>query len=243
VFWVTKQILKSYHDKGFAGVEIFGQQGLGKTTYALKVMKQVYQELGVGDPWNQALSMTFFDVEDFIPLLVEARVKGERIPVVLFDDAGIWLEKYAWQRETIRGFIKLYKMIRTFVSAVIFTTPSPEDIVKNIREKAWFQIKIVRSGRNQSGTPLGQAMLFKYEVKKDGNSLRGVVREEAIDTFAVRLPQVIYEKYEKMRVEQGIDPQLRDLLEYFPKAKEKLSEMGIKPDFLNDKNGEPADAD
>ncbi len=233
MFWITKQVLRAYHEKGFTGVEIFGQQGLGKTTYAIKIMKQVYQELGVGDPWSQALNMTFFDVEDFVPLLIQARVKGERIPVVLFDDAGIWLEKYAWQKENIRGFVKLYKMIRTFVSAVIFTTPSPEDIVKNVREKAWYQIKIVRGGKSQSGNPLGQAMLFKYEVKKDGNSLKGVVREEAIDTFVVRLPEEIYNRYEKMRVEQGIDPQLRDLLEYFPKAKEKIIKMGLNIDLLD----------
>ncbi len=232
MFWVTKQILKAYREKGFVGVEIFGPQGIGKTTYALKILKQVYQELGYKNEWDMALQMTFFDVEDFIPLLVKARLENQSIPAVLFDDAGIWLEKYIWYKENIRGFVRLYKMIRTFVSAVIFTTPSPEDIVKNVREKAWYQIKIVRGGHNQSGNRLGTAMLYGYEVKKVRDTLKGIVKEKAIDTFTVRLPDDVYQKYEKLRVESGIDPQLKTLLDAFPNAKEKLKKMGIDLDLI-----------
>ncbi len=249
MFWVTEQILKAHREKGFVAMEIFGPQGIGKTTYALKTLHQVYEQIYTqykipGDSWEKALEMTFFDVEDFIPYLIEARVKRKVIPAVLFDDAGIWLEKYAWRQDDIRGFVKLYKMIRTFVSGIIFTTPSPEDIVKNVREKAWFQIKIAKGGQNQVGNRRGKAMLYQYEVRKVGDSLKGVVREKAIDFFSIRLPNHVFEKYEKMRVSKGIDPQIKNLLDYFPKAKQKLEEMGIKTDFIDDNNsGEPVDAD
>ncbi len=222
MFWSTRQILKAYREEGFVSMEIFAPQGIGKTTYALKVLHQVYKELGDRDPWGRALKMTFFDVEESIVLLKKANDMKVRIPAILYDDAGIWLEKYMWHNQNMLAFSRLYKLMRTLASCVIFTTPSEDDILKNVRDKSWYKVKIVRHGLTKDGKPLGLAKLFVYDVRKIGRQLTSTVKEKAIDQFTVRLPDEVYEKYQQIRREKGIEPQLQKLFEAFPKAKELL---------------------
>ncbi len=228
MLWLAQQILKAYREEGLVTAEIFGPMGVGKTTYALKVMKEVYKELGYEDPWDMALKMTFFDIKDSLPVLLKAK----RVPVLAFDDAGIWLDKYAWYEEEKRGFVRLYKMIRSLTAGILFTTPSPEDILKGVRDKTWFKIKIVRNGKT-GNTPKAIAKLFRYKIEKKNNDLKPVVKEIALDFFTVRLPDPVYQRYKKLRMEKGIKPQLEEIVKYFPEVKEKLEEEeGIEEDSL-----------
>ncbi len=45
--WLGSKIVEAYKTNGFESAIVFGKQGVGKTTYALKVAKEVYQRLGV----------------------------------------------------------------------------------------------------------------------------------------------------------------------------------------------------
>ncbi len=226
IFWLTQKILRAHKTEGFISVEIFGPQGVGKTTYAIKVAREVFRELGYKNAWDMALDHLFFDVKDSLELLVEAYYFRKRIPILIFDDAGIWLEKYSWQKEELRQFARLYKLIRTLCTSIVFTTPSESDIMKNIREKAWYKVKITRHG-SSNGVKMSKANIYVYTVKVIDKQFREVVEEKAEDRFRVRLPDNVYQKYLEKRREEGILPQLRALLDSYPEIKERLKEKGI----------------
>ncbi len=226
MFWLTERILKAYRTNGFISVEIFGPQGVGKTTYSIKVAREVFKQLGYKDPWETALDHLYFDIKDSLELLVEAYVRNQRVPIIIFDDAGIWLEKYSWQKEELRYFARLYKLIRTLCTAVVFTTPSEADIMKNIREKAWYKVKITRNGKRY-GIQQANANIYVYTIRVVNKQFKEVVEEKAEDHFNVHLPDKIYQRYLQKRREEGILPQLRSLVDAFPEVKEKLREKGI----------------
>ncbi len=122
--WLTQQILKEYKRDGFISALVFGKQGNGKTTYALITAKEVYEKLGYEKPWETALDRLYFELPESIPLLRQAFHERKKIPVIIFDDASIWFSKYYWYTDVQRAFFKIYALIRTLVTAVIFTTPS-----------------------------------------------------------------------------------------------------------------------
>ncbi len=230
MFWLTKKILTAYKTEGFVAGEVFGPQGYGKTTYSLKVSHEVYKELGYSDPWSSALDSLYFDIKGALEILIEAYFQEKRIPVMIFDDAGIWLEKYSWQSQELRTFVRLYKLMRTLVSGVIFTTPSEGDLLKNVREKTWFKIKITRNGTASTGVRKARANIFVFSVKYKRHKLNETVEEKAVDNFRVNLPDDIYKKYIVKRKEEGILPQIKSLLDAYPDVKEKLKKKGIDLD-------------
>ncbi|AGG36555.1 DnaA-like protein [Sulfolobales Mexican fusellovirus 1] len=241
MFWLTQKILNAYREEGFVGVEVFGPQGAGKTTYALKVAKQVYKHLGYKNSWEVALNHLYFDVKDSLVVLTEAYFTQKRIPVIIYDDAGVWLEKYSWQKSDLRLFARLYKLIRTLTAGVIFTTPSEGDLMKNVREKAWYKVKVVKNGHSR-GVQRSKAKIFAFKLEVVNRQFKEVVVEKAEDEYLVKLPDHIYKVYLEKRKREGILPQLRGLLEEFPSVKQKvveeLSKKGIK---INEEDLEPVE--
>jgi hypothetical protein len=48
------------------------------------------------------------------------------LPIMVFNDAGFWLNGLTWGREEKVCFIELFDLARTINTGVIFTTPSEE---------------------------------------------------------------------------------------------------------------------
>ncbi len=214
MFVLTRNILNAYKENGIVIAEVFGPQGTGKTTYALKTLKQVYKELDYEDPWGEALSHTFFDIKDALDLLKKSAESGQRIPVILFDDAGTWLIKYSWYQKDMKSFIKLYNLIRTLTSGIIFTTPHPDDILKNVRDKTWRKIKIVRNGK-KDGVQQGIAKHYKYNIVKRNGDFKSFAVEVAWDFYKVHLPDDVFKRYEDIRREKGIKPFVDEVIKSF----------------------------
>ncbi len=222
MFILTQKILKAYEENGLVIAEIFGKQGVGKTTYAIKTLREVYKELGYEDPWGEALSHTFFDIKDALPFLRESAESGKRIPALLFDDAGTWLIKYSWYQKDMKSFIKLFNLIRSLTAGILFTTPHPDDILKNVRDKTWYKIKVVRNGK-KDGVQQGIAKHYRYLIVKKHGELRNLVDEYAWDFFRVKLPDEVFQRYEQMRREKGIKRFLDEVIKSF----EETEESGI----------------
>jgi len=129
-------IREAHKKNGFLSAFIYGYQGVGKTTYALKVMYYVYKD------WNKVLEHTFFYLDDALPLLREAVDSGKPLKAILFDDAGTWLIKYAWGRDFNVWFSMLYNLIRSVSSGVLFTSVEATDVIKYIRDKVMYRVKI-----------------------------------------------------------------------------------------------------
>jgi len=202
--WLTQQVLKEYKRDGFISALVFGKQGNGKTTYALITAKEVYEKLGYENPWQTALDRLYFELPESIPVLRQAFNERKKIPVIIFDDASIWFSKYYWYTDVQKAFFKIYALIRTLTTCVIFTTPSPNDISFFLREKSWKKIKITKNGVETKGPKKGvrraRAWLYGNDFKRGSNGdFKTAVQKEAVDDFYLEIPQEIFNKYMEKR--------------------------------------------
>lgn len=202
--WLAQHIIKEYKRDGFVSVLVFGKQGNGKTTYALITAKEIYEKLGYENPWQIALDRLYFELQEPLPLLKHAFYERKKIPIIIFDDASIWFSKYYWYTDIQKAFFKLYALIRTLVTAVIFTTPSPNDISFFLREKSWKKIKITRNGVETKGVKKGvrraRAWVHKSDFKKGSNGdFKTAAEKEAVDDFYLEIPNEIFNRYMEKR--------------------------------------------
>jgi len=184
-------IFNAYYNYGFVSAFVYGSQGVGKTTYALKVMYNVY-----GD-WDEVLGNTYFYVDDLIPRLHRCADEGKRIRCILLDDAGVWLIKYRWSERFSVWFCQLFNLIRTVCAGVIFTSVEVSDIVRFIRDKVIYRVSI-RVPENPRDELDREAIGYRVFVTP---TLQHWVKKVFIDRFTLRLPDDVRERYNEMRKE------------------------------------------
>ena len=114
---------------------VYGEFGHGKTSYALWT---AYEVLG---SWNKVLDHLFFDPAEAVQIMEKAVNTGERLPIIIMDDAGLWLDRLTWWETDKVAFIEFFNLIRSIVAGVIFTTPS-EELPRQIIKKCFFRIAV-----------------------------------------------------------------------------------------------------
>lgn len=220
--WLAQKIVSAYHNTGFVSAVIFGRQGSGKTTYAFKVARDVFWKLNnlenKDDAWQYVRESYFFELPDALTKIQDAIDNDYRIPLIIFDDAGIWLSKYVWYEDYMKTFYKLYALIRTRVSAVVFTTPSPEDLAFYLREKGWYQIRVTMVNRKKM---IARATLYSKDFGRNSKGeIVTQVKRKALDEYKAQLPNDIYDEYMRRRRETE-----RKLLDELKKI---LSTLNVK---------------
>jgi len=222
----TRKVLNAYKRHDFENLFIIGPQGMGKTTYAMLVLYEVYD----GD-WDKVLEYLTFDPREMLPKLKEALHTGERIKLIVFDDAGIHLSKYLWSLDKEAQQVallmnSLFNIIRTICAGVIFTSPDM-DILKELRKKSWW----VGEPRAPSGKndPRRFMILYRKRILVTGVTR---VSKKAIDEYDLRLiPDDVRKEYEEKR-KAAIEPLLGKLEEllaspYPPRGARKLAEKVV----------------
>ncbi len=205
LLWLAQKIVDAYRGMGFVSAVIFGPQGTGKTTYAFKVARDVEYALRCLQTKDEAWKYVkyFFELPDALEYIQEITERDERIPYIIFDDASIWLSKYYWYKDYMKMFYSYYALIRTRVSAVIFTTPAPDDLAYFLREKGWYQIKVVWNNKKKK---IAKALLY---TKDFARTARGDFTTKsthtAIDFYKVELPDTFYAEYLKKRKEKELE--------------------------------------
>ena len=223
MLWLAEKIVDAYNEYGFISAVIFGKQGSGKTTYAMKAMRDVFYKLynlnTKDEAWEYVKKYYFFELPEALELIYNAFENNERIPVLLFDDAGIWLSKYQWYEKYMIVFYKFYALARTRVSAILFTSPSPDDIALFLREKGWIQIRIKWSNKKDR---IAQADLYKKVFDRDSKgNITTRADYTALDQFKVQLPDGFLNEYlEKRReTERKLLEELKELLASYKENK------------------------
>ena len=128
-------LLAAITGNGYEQIAIIGDYGSGKSTLASWLLYAVFSALGYENPWKQAYVHTVFTVEEFDELKQIYRNQGTRAPIVLWDDAGLYLSKYRYGEEQIKSLTDYMQAIREDVAVFLFTMNETEDIVKRIRTK------------------------------------------------------------------------------------------------------------
>jgi len=135
----AKRILELYDDDEFKPIIIEGDHGYGKSTYANRLISEVYslKELGWGGNgkranWNIKL---FKSHMGFHPNEVVKKWKAKRSRDHCFhwDDAGLWLHNLDFQNKFVKSAGKYMQVVRNDWACVMYTAISKEDITSKIR--------------------------------------------------------------------------------------------------------------
>ncbi len=183
-FVLTKIIERAFRNNGFEVIVIQGQQGVGKTTYAIKVLSELYCR-------ETALNYVFFDVKQSFPIIRECLRYRKRVKCLCYDDAGVWISKYDFLKEDRQLFVKFLEVARTVTGAVIFTVPTYRLLLRALREMCWIHVHIRKSKQGER-----EAHIYRFTWTPTG---KFVVKEIGVDTFVPKLDHDIYVKYQEMR--------------------------------------------
>ena len=180
----SRKILDAYEKCEFFGVIVYGSQGIGKSTYMLKVLKEVYGS------WDLALQHVVFSFDDLIDIIRSE----ERIPCIGWDDAGIHGHKYKYfkHKESAELISAWLDAIRTQIAGLIITTVNPFNLLKPVRTSLGMRYCKVTHHIEDHRI----ANVYEMSVLPNGKTFTRCIYK---DYFKARLPDHIYRKYIAMR--------------------------------------------
>lgn len=221
--FVLAKRIKQAHPHGFVGAIVEGKRGVGKSSYCIKVMKEVFQtlyDLSETDSWNMALDHILFDMDDVIPFLKQAADSDDMIPVVTWDDAGVHGSNIRWftnlrQVEMLKA---LTDTIRTGVTGFLINCPDRSGLLRMLRNYNDFIVEISKikdykryaKGYNLFKLPSGTVRIYKNFQ----------------DEYSCYLPKWVYDKYmiERKKYFQKAVDLMEEMQKKLQKRKKKKSE-------------------
>jgi hypothetical protein len=218
---------------GFIGAIIEGERGYGKSTYALKVMAQVYHNLlhmEDEEAWNHSLDMMLFSMNDVIKF-IDYNINHDVVtPVWCLDDATVHFCSYKFFTNLYEVILVhgMFDTIRTVCSSLLLTCPKRDLLLSSLRNYDDYKIEIVMDrdweriarGYKIKTSPLGQRRIYKnYE-----------------DRYSCYIPDWIYDKYMAKRnyYLKQVNSELQEILKNKAKmakireVQTQIQQIGIK---------------
>lgn len=212
---LAKEIQSAYEKNQSRQVVIYGETGVGKSVYAIKVLKQLYDDPQHPEEWKQYI---VFTPEQFITLVTKLLREKRRAKCIVWDDAGYWLFALDWNDPKVKAAMKMFQVSRTVTAAIIFTTPAVQMIIKKIQ--AFEGIRIGKVMKRTSGdSNLRLCKVYRNTIAAFG---KRYVKQKYEDDFSVMLPDGDYNWYAPIR-----ERYLEDATELMKKA------YGIKEDTIS----------
>ena len=221
--WKNNSVIVAY---------VYGNFGTGKTSYALWTAYEV-----LGD-WDKVLRYLFFSPGEAAAVMKRAIVNRRRLPIVIMDDAGLWLDRMTWWESEKIAFMKFFNLIRSVTASIIFTTPT-EELPKQILKKSMIRVQVEPVSRDDAAKVLGKeavdavldaasrfgvssrlAVATGYVVRTLPSFMQ-LVSKQFYDLYPLHYP--VYEKYETKRH--------RALRQYFEKWSSMISSRHSFEDY------------
>lgn len=143
-FVIARETIKTYNRTGHKMFNIVGEKGVGKTTYALKIMYQIYRASGMGEQesWQRAIDNLIFKKEDMIKFI--KKYKGDQQPVVCWDDMRAHASgmTYLLEPGDTTLLLGLMDTMRTSVAGLLTTSPSLRSVLKFISASDGYTVKL-----------------------------------------------------------------------------------------------------
>ena len=192
---LASRIIKKYPN-GFLGAIIEGERGYGKSSYALKVMAQVYrykEALDDEGAWNRAIDSMIFSMDDLIKMININIEKDIVTPTWCLDDATVHFSSYKFFTNLYEVILvhAMFDTIRTACTGLLLTCPKRDLLLSALRNYDDYKVEIVMDfeweriarGYKIKTTPVGQRRIYKsFE-----------------DRYSCYLPNWVYEKYMEKR--------------------------------------------
>lgn len=192
---LSRRILQKY-PTGFIGAIIEGERGYGKSSYALKVMAQVYQNIeGLDETtaWNRAIDNMVFSMDDIIQK-INGNIETDHVsPAICLDDATVHFSSYKFFTNLYEVILVhgMFDTIRTACTGLLLTCPKRDLLLAALRNYDDYKIEIIMNdgwqriarGYKMKTSPIGQRRVYKnYE-----------------DEYSCYLPNWVFEKYMEKR--------------------------------------------
>lgn len=183
-FILSQLIDKSIRTGAFTGAIIYGAQRLGKSSYAAQVMYDVYQD------WGLVNEHTLFELGDVVDLLATALKKNQRVPVINWDDCGVFGNKmrYFEDRSLVQYLQNLTDVVGLSLGCLLMTTPSPNNLLKALRGYEFYRCKIYARDNYNGRMAVG----YQSVLLPSGSRL---IRRKFKDNYNVRLPDEFWQPY------------------------------------------------
>jgi len=140
--WTLENYISEAVEKqGYATVQVWGEQGSGKSNRILQQGYWVYKD------WDLVLKNIIFKPSSFVQRL-KAIPKGKRVPWIGWDDVGVWFTSNAFrtditQYEAVDG---AWASIRVKCSVISLTIPNISRLARNIKDNVSHEVYL---GKNQ----------------------------------------------------------------------------------------------
>lgn len=220
MFQTTARINRCYYADECDIYLIYGPLGFGKSSYALKVLAELYGS------YEKAKEYIVFHPEDFVNRCLSMSAKGQREKAIVWDDAGYWLFYMKHTDPLVQAVEQYFNVARTNWAAIILTTPTPSWVIHKIRYfPQHISIKIIKANsdlRREKKNRIAKA--YQQWVAPDFK--HSGVRSRYADTFDAMLPKKFYwEWYKPLR-----DSYAREATENMKRALEQsLKAIGQVP--------------
>lgn len=196
-------IKKAKYDRT-TNVLIYGEPRIGKSVYAIKVLKELCRYKGIQDPdyWRRFM---IWDLKDLPPLIKEIRSSGKKAPGIVLDDFGVSAFAWNWRAPKVEAAMKMLETAGTLTDVMIMTSPSVQMVVKKALTLEGILIGKVVKRTDDIGAEgdSAKAHPFLRQVRLYRNSLmpwnKRYNSEAVSDTFSVRLDQRDYDWYKPVR--------------------------------------------
>jgi hypothetical protein len=224
------RIVQAYNRGSFIAAIIYGRQGAGKSVYAIKVAYDALRRLGFLKPHHSTREVyKHYMIFSAYQLLHRARQADahNRIPLLIWDDAGVHGGSYLFFTDPhlAKAIADTFRVIRTRVSAMLFTTPSPRDLLKPLRSYDTLIVYV-----HEIDDLWSRAHIYQMRLLPSGDAR---IWKLAMEDFRRRLRT--YDDYIKIRdryVDQALDALERlleeKMLERMARMRKLLEKAGVK---------------
>jgi len=203
----TQKILDLYDNDEFKIFIIEGDHGFGKSSYAFRVMSEVYSlrrcetyggDGGKSSNWNLKM---FKDHIGFHPshVLDIWMAKRKRDYCFVWDDSGLWLNAMDYQDPFVKEVGKYLQVARSDWACILFTCIDKEDVVNKVRTlRHAITIDINKNGSSAKQPNIRTATGTTTWKSRKGRTGFNYEWEERYDCW---MPQHFYDWYLPLRNE------------------------------------------
>lgn len=200
-----RKILQA-HPYGFKCFILTVDRGIGKSSYGLIVVKEVYQQMGWDskDAWQEALRCCKFHIKEVISFLRESALADKPKPVLLWDDVGIHASgsKYFLNMKMVDHLKAVLDTIRTAISGLIMTCPTTTGLLSMLNNYDDYKLIIRYS---QRGGYYRDVTAYKWNTLPSG---KRIIKTQYYDYYNCYIPNNLLNKYIDMRknaLKQSLD--------------------------------------
>jgi hypothetical protein len=195
---MTRMINTLYKQNEFKPFIVYGPLGIGKSAYAMKAVAEVY---GGKDQlnWEAVKERLVFHPRGFVERCTRMVENGERDRVLIWDDAGLWLNALEWNNPFVRAVTKYLSVARTNWASIIFTSPLPTHVVQKLRGLPdCVTVKIIKK-QDDTTSPERYRLAKGYRFWVAPDMKKSGVRQIFEDNFTAILPNSVYYWYKPLR--------------------------------------------